>query len=50
VLKLFQASYKQQRDRGLKVAQDALEEKPMDSGEYRPPSSVKQVWHTVTYS
>ena len=27
----------------MKASNDALEEKPMDSGEYRPPSSVKQV-------
>ena len=34
---------RKQRDQGLKAANDALEGKPMDSGEYRPPSSVKQV-------
>lgn len=34
---------RKQRDQGLKAASDALEVKPMDSGEYRPPSSVKQL-------
>ncbi|XP_060598476.1 actin-related protein 8-like [Ruditapes philippinarum] len=34
---------RKQRDQGLKAANESLEGKPMDSGEYRPPSSVKQL-------
>lgn len=34
---------RKQKEQGIKAANDALEVKPMDSGEYRPPSSVKQL-------